>query len=698
MGIRIVTVAAALFVVFAGSRVEAQTCSPGTVTAVLGHVEVRLDDTAPFSVFPIEFTGYDCHPLIVGHQNALKAVLADVDHGYRSDVVIGGNGGAFQLRVYYLQGTWPVVTHTECLPDEFDFSTTPPIKIGGSACYDVELGDLNGDDFLDLVVGRKLDQSQVTAGSRDTVFLHDGLAAQPGQPLTDHYPQALGLPIVNPTTIDMAGPDTDQGSTFAVELGHIDSATGALDLLAAGSDYGLRCYTGNGNGTFTYRTEYVDGPVGQNRDVQFGDVDGDGDDDLILSRISETVLSGSGTTRSSIWFSGLANPGFSVTNPYTKSNQAPLQFVNDAATWTVSNPSGTCVGGTSPVSGRNFESAFGDLDNDGDLDLVCPNSLGKHLAFRNDGNGVFGCSNSPGGPGVGAPAFIFPSVTSSWTGRSTFMELYIAEMFVAAGGSNPFIGGCRYDITVPGSWLNYTTGVELADVNLDGSLDVTFSSRNDLEELAAEHSFPYLSSGGPVVPPTFDHLFLNNCSDEDELDFDAVVELLGDPNDGTGYGEWVDANEDGLLDWLDANFDNLLQNNQNNLWWGVLPSNPVEFCQMIPLTGPPVSARFGTDIAGLTFQVIASAAGTGPGFEYLGAIVPLEMDAVAQASLTSWQGQAAGWLGLIDGSGIARTRLQIGDLGGLDAGTLSVVVCAVDAGRVVAVSPVTTVQLPPAGG
>ena len=129
---------------------------------------------------------------------------------------------------------------------------------------------------------------------------------------------------------------------------------------AAGVALKPRMYINNGSGTFTDETDArAPGITGWFRGVEAGDIDGDGDLDLILAQ---------------------------------DFNKKPILLIN--------NGSGNFTDGSANLPALTLSSSraqFGDVDNDGDLDLIFANSgtvsrfgtNGRPRLYLNNGSGVF---------------------------------------------------------------------------------------------------------------------------------------------------------------------------------------------------------------------------------------------------------------------------------------------------------------------
>lgn len=173
-----------------------------------------------------------------------------------------------------------------------------------------------------------------------------------------------------------------------------------------------------------------------------------------------------------------------------------------------------------------------------------------------------------------------------------------------------------------------------------------------------------------AVPPVYDHLFYNRTVHPSVLDFDdGCVELIGEANDGTGYGELVNLGSGGVPEWLDANFNNIWgpadgtspvgyheypdPHLPNWIFWGV--RLPLAVCALtMGASGAPAGLQVAGDpeLAGLPFVVLASTSsnGTADGPVLLGESTLLTI---------SMQGGIPGSLGILDAAGEATVALVV---------------------------------------
>jgi hypothetical protein len=205
------------------------------------------------------------------------------------------------------------------------------------------IGDVNGDGHLDVVFVANGDYSEVWLGSADSVF----------RGVPNAFPRIDELP----TAIALADVDGD---------GDLDCVCAANPSASSGPGYqGYdRVFLNDGSGRFQPSPQ---GPFwsGVNTDMVAGDLDGDGDPDLVLGRGA----------------------------PGSWPNGAALVFINDGTGAFTADSTRL----TTPGPGTNDLALF-DQDGDGDLDLYCGNvwgptgpfspSVGDQL-FHNNGAGFF---------------------------------------------------------------------------------------------------------------------------------------------------------------------------------------------------------------------------------------------------------------------------------------------------------------------
>ena len=191
-------------------------------------------------------------------------------------------------------------------------------------------------------------------------------------------------------------PITAIDSAFSVTLGDVDG-DGDLDLVA-GNNFGEanRVYINDGAGSFTDSGNVLG--ANDTRSVTLGDLDGDGDLDLVAGNFNDQA--------NRIYFNdgaGGFTDGFQIlrrnnTQSVTLGDvdgdgdldlvagnvgEANQVFVNDGAGFFTDSGQALGVNDTASVT-------FGDVDGDGDLDLVAGNNSGQaNRVYLNDGAGSF---------------------------------------------------------------------------------------------------------------------------------------------------------------------------------------------------------------------------------------------------------------------------------------------------------------------
>tara|TARA_R110002072_G_scaffold141664_3_gene286958 strand:- start:73683 stop:75314 length:1632 start_codon:yes stop_codon:yes gene_type:complete len=308
-------------------------------------------------------------------------------------------------------------------------ATHLPANSGGTAA--VALGDFDGDGDLDLVAG--------TSG--------------PGSPQTRLYVNAGNGVFVDVTSTQFPSAGM---STHAIGLGDLDG-DGDMDLVLANYQQN-RLYLNAGNGVFTDAT-VSRMPVDDDysRSVVLGDVDGDGDLDVVF-----------GTHSSS-------SPGVRQNRLYL--NNGTATFVDATATQL-------------PIGNDETMSvAMGDVDGDGDLDLVVGQTYWNYNTgvpnpdlLLNDGAGVF--ARAP----ISAYGEGIDDLTLGDVDGDGDLDLVAATNSDGMGCN----GGCYGYAQVPILWLNDGAGgfgggggvgiagsgraVALADVDGDDDLDMVIAN------------------------------------------------------------------------------------------------------------------------------------------------------------------------------------------------------------------------------
>lgn len=580
-----------------GSReAAARQCTPPDSPTAPSFQEGVVDDGGPFSTLT---PGIAVHSLF-----ALGVKAADFDQDGDLDVVVGGIDNTEPVKIYYLK-TSPsgliYVERTEILQIGTIFTAVPFPDCDDS--YGVDVGDANRDGRIDIFVGRRNQLGSIVpfspgfaTGQRDSVWLNDGqrwdpvTGAELETDMFDEIPPRQLSPL--PALESMTSQDVSQ--TFAIDVRNLDGlgiagapiqGIATLDVVTVGA-YGIRVYLGDGAGNFVHYATMTDpGTSGVYRNVEFGDVDGDRDIDMVVTRDGLTSSSSTTIAPDRVWFNQTVNPALGVTSLFSlkdKNGVTPPALVHPPILqyqWRgkASTPFAGMCGMCLSAPKRSIDCALGDIDGDDDLDLVVAATSARNPVYLNDGNGHFGAANQgQAGAGNGGYAHLFATATSDWPNdgggfeSSEFLfDVCVADIVAAtAGFGTPTWGDIEFHLD--GKIIDTTSSVRIVDADRDGFADVAFCNRNEIEEVAK--AFPWLVnpmhpqpyqylSTNTHAPPCYDHLYYGLAPTNApavSFSFSTCAELIGKANDGTSYFEFVSLGGNLAPDWIEANFNNFV--------------------------------------------------------------------------------------------------------------------------------------------
>lgn len=351
--------------------------------------------TAP-AVAQLQFEELSRKGLPVVFNDTQSLALGDVDGDGDIDIVSGNfiaGGPELQNRLYLNDGTGTFTDETaQRMPLALDSTTS------------VALGDVDGDGDLDIVFGNAINLN----GQQNRLYLNNGAGTFTDATVT-HMP---------------AGSE----STLSVALGDVDG-DGDLDLVAGNGNYlhfygqQNRLYLNNGAGTFTDTTAtHMPVDTAHTTSLALGDVDGDGDLDMVvgnnerypiyLAKNGLYLNDGNGTFTDAT----ATHVPFALTNTYSLAlgdvdgdgdidlvtgngngfygNLNRLYLNNGAGMFTDAT-----VTNLPWIQHATRSLALGDIDGDGDLDLVTGN-WGQDRLYLNDGQGTFADVTVTRGPTI----------------------------------------------------------------------------------------------------------------------------------------------------------------------------------------------------------------------------------------------------------------------------------------------------------
>lgn len=260
----------------------------------------------------------------------------------------------------------------------------------------VDAGDVDGDGDIDIMVANGQHSAPPLIPLQDIMLqINDGSGHFTNEASTRLPPSAFGQQLAN-----------------AVILGDVDGDNDLDAYVANGSSGGVLCpspdsqnrlWINNGNGYFADETFRLPAYLDCSFDATFGDIDGDGDQDIVVANVG---------------WGGLG-----------ESNRVLINDMDNTGTFI----DGTASAFTAWPADITYTVALGDLDGDDDLDMVVGNALASaplNRFLQNNGG-------------------VFTEIPVTWTAYP------------------------------PTDWPRPVWDVKLADMNGDGSLDVLMSDALD---------------------------------------------------------------------------------------------------------------------------------------------------------------------------------------------------------------------------
>jgi hypothetical protein len=402
--------------------------------------------------------------------------LVDVNgDGY--DDIVAGAGQYPSSRV----NTYGVKVYTWKSGGGWEANATDLPTTGNFAGLDV--GDVDGDGDMDIVVGGESWSGSSIKGCR--VYVNNGTTG--GKIDWD----------------EVTGPDTNMYYDQCV-LADIDDDDD-LDIVAGTRSNGIRCWTGNGGsgGTFSWTAANTNLPTsGEYTGVAVADMNKDGDLDIVAT-------------------------DYSGSSPAVR-----LYTGNGAGTWT------SRASSMPTDSAQSFGIAVGDVDKDGDMDIVYGRTGGLRCYLGNSG-------------GTGGTSFTWTAASTNLATSSRHNQLTLADLdkdgdldivtAVAGGGVVAYLGNggagsgqswTKASKGLPSSGQYH--GADVGDFDNDGVPDIVGAMWQDSGSSGGIYAWQ--GSVQEDYDPTAEAVWKDTTVNE-------TTSMLGDPMevDGTGSSDPQDA-------------------------------------------------------------------------------------------------------------------------------------------------------------
>ena len=456
------------------------------------------------------------------------------------------------------------------------FSDTVLLGPGSDETFALALGDVDGDGDLDIVVGNSIVSNEDKKAN--IIYLNDDKG---GFYNTANQDIDCAAPPQNARCISFA-----KENTRSLALGDVDN-DGGLDVIVGNrAQQNVIYLLSDGLGRFAIGQKVRFGNQVDTRATALADLDRDGDLDLLFGNwknravllindghggfpatpadcaapVTGVVCFGSADAQTQAIVVGDLDGNHTLDVVLGREGQSDELYLNDGSAnlgW-LSRP--RTLGAT---GGPTRALALGDLDRDGDLDLVAAFDDGRQsVIYYNDGqagffSGTLNCTSPP----ANVACFGYGDNDShavaigDLDGDGT-LDLVLGD----EGGPNSIFlnDGAGYfgwsgGVRVFGAGRDTTHSVALSDVNGDGALDIIAGNRNRQDSGIGQANAIYLNDGagnftGQAATRVFGTLF-DNTEDVQiaDLNGDGALDIVagnhGEPsavylNDGAGNFDW----------------------------------------------------------------------------------------------------------------------------------------------------------------
>jgi len=427
--------------------------------------------------------------------------IADVDNDNDLDI-IAGNSNQIN-RLYLNNGT----------SDPFNGVSGEDISLDINDTNDIKSGDMNSDGFIDIVAGNY--------NQPNRLYLNNG---------TSHpYSGVEGINITE-----------DIQNTLSIALEDIDF-DGDLDFVA-GNEGINRLYLNNGTSTPFLDASKIDFSNDNHAtySLVLADFDKDGDLDLVAgnessvnklyinnsSSIGGIEISNDSDSSKAIAFGDFNNDGFP--DLVVANNGLNRIYINNGTSTPFKGVD--AINLTSDIH-MSFAVATGDVDNDGDIDIVIGNYGEKNRLYQNTGTEIPFTQDTSSDIGSATEETL--AVILSDMNNDGYLDLIIGNdginrLYINNGTIHPFFGVSGKAITYDDY---YTTSIAVGDLNNDGHPDFIAGNCGYWSE---------------------NLLYLNNGTSDPFKDIDEGIFISEDLDETYAIG-MADFNGDGNIDVITGN-------------------------------------------------------------------------------------------------------------------------------------------------
>ena len=348
-------------------------------------------------------------------------------------------------------------------------------SLGSSSSSNIILGDLNNDGHLDMVV------ANASNGEDSKIWINDG---------TGTFTEKT---------------ETDLGSSQAIAVGDLDG-DGDLDMFIGMFGAPDRIWENDGTGSFTVDDDLLGGS-GYALNATLGDIDGDGDLDILVAEGGVTKLfvnEGSLTFTDSnqdfysegdyivgITLGDVNGDGYLDAIVASASSDNKILFNN-----AVTGGPGTFYNRESGDIGSRVRSiATGDIDGDGDLDIVTTTSSANKVYFNEitQGTGTVTGTFTASEQSLGSANS--QSVSLEDMDGDGDLDMVVANL----GANKVYLnnGSGTFEDSGQSYESEQSNGIGIGDLDRDGDLDLVVANNFDYVDDSSKANKVYFNNSAP---------------------------------------------------------------------------------------------------------------------------------------------------------------------------------------------------------